>query len=311
MIFTNHHLVEIEKAIQNSDETFFLSRLHKVRKREPRKGYFHSSLMVSAHNPYHLNKIDELSVDALILNLEDGVAPQLKRVALLTLCYFLQHLPQEVPLLIVRINPLHEGGKDEIALLNDFFPDAIRLPKVQNAQEVQKARELIDSSISLHASCETKNALHNIKDLIQAGSEVLYLGILDLLADLSLPQNILHLGNPTIDYILAKFLIDTRSAGGEAVSFVYQDYRDLAGFRDWCEYEKAMGFEAKVCIGPKQVEIVNRIFKRFDKEKALYIKQRFETMAAQGVTGFYDEKYGFIDEPIYKDALQILKKTLG
>ncbi len=307
MIFDAAQLAEIERAIQTKDEEFFLSRLDKSR-RKPKKRRFNSALMVSAHRARHLNKLDEFPADAAILNLEDGVAPEIKRIALLALCYFLQNLPQEVPLLVVRVNPLEEGGAEEIALLNRFAPDAIRVPKVRSMADIQKARTLIDPSIALHASCETKEALSDIASIVHAGAEVLYLGILDLLADLALPQSLLKLGNPTIDYILAKFLIDTRSAGAEAVSFVYQDYKDLTGFMDWCEHEKEMGYEAKACISPDQAKIASRIFKHFDFEKARYIKERFEAMAAQGITGFSDEKYGFIDEPIYKDALRVLEK---
>ncbi len=307
MIFDAEHLSLIQEAIANKDEHFFLSKLTGA-KREPRKGRFSSALMVSAHRAKHLNKIDELAADALILNLEDGVAPEMKRIALLALCYFLQNLPTDTPLLVVRINPLDEGGDQEIALLNRFLPDAIRIPKVRSKEDIKRARALVDPAIDLHASCETKEAFQNIASIAESGAEVLYLGILDLLADLALPQSILKLGNPTIDYILAKFLVDTRSAGAEAVSFVYQDYKDLEGFSDWCEHEKAMGYEAKACISPDQVAVVNRIFKSFDMQKARYIKERFEAMAARGITGFRDEKYGFIDEPIYKDALNILQR---
>ena len=310
MIFSPNKLKEIEQAIEKRDEDYFLSRLQSQSgKRIPQKIHFSSVLMVSAHKAKYLNKIDELSADALILNLEDGVAPAMKRIALLTLCYFLQHVPQNVPMLIIRINALNNGGREEISFLNRYSPDAIRVPKVCTRKDIEEARRLIDPSIALHASWETREAFHNIYEIVKAGAEVLYLGILDLLADLSLPQSIIKLGNPTIDYILAKFLIETRSAGAEAVSFVYQDYKDLEGFSDWCEHEKEIGYEAKVCISPKQVEIANRILKRFDIEKALYIKERFESMAQKGVTGFCDERYGFIDEPIYKDALEIIKKS--
>ena len=308
MIFPAKHLQEIEQAIENSDERFFLSRLGGEVRRVPRRMRFTSALMVSAHKPKHLNKLDELTADAVILNLEDGVAPQKKGIALLVLCYFLQHLPDEVPFLVVRINPLEKTGKKEIEFLNQYIPDAVRVPKVRTAEDIKRVRKLIQSPIALHASCETKEALQNIASIVEAGASVLYLGILDLLADLALPQSLLKLANPTITYILTKFLIETRSAGAEAVSFVYQNYQDLQGFEDWCKYEKSLGFEAKACLSPKQVEVVHRIFKKFDIERAYYIKNRFEEMAKQGITGFSDEKYGFIDEPIYKDAIETLRK---
>ncbi len=307
MIFDPRTLQKIQEAIDNCDEEFFLQRLA-TKPREPKRVNIHSALMVSAHKAKHLNKLDELECDAAIINLEDGVAPKYKRVALLAAALFIQHAPVTAPMLVVRINPLDEGGSEEIALLNDFLPDAIRVPKVRSQRDVQKALELVKEPIEVHLSIETKEAWRCFGDFgIDERVSTVYLGILDLLADLDIPQSILRLQNPTIDHILAKFLVESKASGFYPVSFVYQKYQDLEEFEEWCRYEKAMGYEAKACITPDQVKVVNRIFS-WDRQKALYIKERFEQMSARGVTGFVDEKYGFIDEPIYKDALNILKR---
>ena len=307
MIFDPRTLQKIQEAIDNCDEEFFLQRLA-PKPREPKRVNIHSALMVSAHKAKHLNKLDELECDAAIINLEDGVAPKYKRVALLAAALFIQHAPATAPMLVVRINPLDEGGSEEIAVLNDFLPDAIRVPKVRSQRDVQKALELVKEPIEVHLSIETKEAWRCFGDFgIDERVSTVYLGILDLLADLDIPQSILRLQNPTIDHILAKFLVESKASGFYPVSFVYQKYQDLEEFEEWCRYEKAMGYEAKACITPDQVKVVNRIFS-WDRQKALYIKERFEQMSARGVTGFVDEKYGFIDEPIYKDALNILKR---
>ncbi len=308
MIFDKAFVEEIQKAIDAKDESFFWRHLSPKRQ-ETRRRVFSSALMVSAHRAKHLNKLDELGCDAAIINLEDGVAPEFKRIALLAAALFLQQRRDNLPLLIVRINPLLEGGKEEIELLNRFYPDSVRIPKVRTLAEIKEGLWLIDEAIGLDFSVETKEAferLHIFKQEERVGAA--FLGILDLLSDLKIPQSILKIGNPTIDYILAKFLVDAKSADIFPVSFVYQDYKNLEEFEAWCRYEKEMGFEAKGCISPDQVKIVNRILKSFDKAKALYIKTRFEEMAKKGITGFVDEKYGFIDEPIYKDALNILNK---
>ena len=70
-----------------------------------------------------------------------------------------------------------------------------------------------------------------------------------------------------------------------------------------------MGYTASSCISPTQALIVNQILSEDEKEieKANYIVKIFEENRANGITGFSDEKYGFIDEPIYKNAKQILK----
>ncbi|BCD62029.1 citrate lyase subunit beta / citryl-CoA lyase [Nitratiruptor sp. YY08-26] len=308
MIFEPAFVAKIQTAIESKDEDFFLQRLQ-PRKQPIKDISFASALMVSAHRVKHLNKLDELQCDVAILNLEDGVAKEYKKMALLATALILQQPRKNLPMLVVRVNALDEGGMEEIAFLNDFYPDAIRIPKIRSKKDVQKSCELVAEPIKLHFSVETKEAFANLQDLaISPRIKAFYLGILDLFADLKIGQNLLKISNPTVDYILAKFLVDCASVGVKAVSFVYQDYQNLEEFEEWCRYEKEMGFEAKGCISPQQVAIVNRILKSFDKQKALYIKQRFEEMAKQGITGFVDEKYGFIDEPIYKDALNILKK---
>ncbi len=307
MIFDKRFVAKIQQAIDERDESFFWRYL-KPKPQEVRKASFTSALMVSANNAKHLNKLDELTSDAAVINLEDGVASEYKRVALLAAALFLQQNRDSMPLLIVRINPL-EQAKDEIELLNRFYPDSIRIPKVKSLDDIQMAVKFISEPIGVDFSVETKEALQNFyKFKINKRVGAAFLGILDLLSDLKIAQSTLKIGNPTIDYILAKFLVDAKSADILPVSFVYQDFKNQEEFEEWCRYEKGMGFEAKACISPGQVTIVNRIFKSFDKQKALYIKKRFEEMAKQGITGFVDEQYGFIDEPIYKDALNILQK---
>ncbi len=309
MIFDQQTIELIQKAIENRDEAFFYERLE-PKPREPKSRFIRSALMVSANNARHLNKLDELECDAAIVNLEDAVAPPFKKIALLAAALFIQNAPDNGPMLVVRTNPLPEAA-EEIELLNRFFPDAIRLPKIRNAQEVQEALEMVDEKIALHLSIETKEGWLGLDSLrVDMRVTTFYLGILDLLADLGISQNTLRLNNPTIDHILARYLVTSKAIGVHPVSFVYQRYEDLEEFEEWCRYEKAMGFEAKGCISPKQVEIVNRIFGVYDKKTALYIKERFEQMKKSGITGFRDERYGYIDEPIYKDALNILQKEV-
>ncbi|BAF69827.1 HpcH/HpaI aldolase/citrate lyase family protein [Nitratiruptor sp. SB155-2] len=309
MIFDAETIERIQAAIDAKDIDFFEQKLH-PRERERSRMAIRTALMVSAHRAKHLNKLDEIKADTVILNLEDGVAPQYKEVARYALAYFLQHVPENVPLLVVRTNPLQEGGEEEIEFLNPFFPDAFRIPKVRQLSDVKNALWLADDAIDIHLSIETKEAFALLTQLrVEERVQAYYLGILDLLADLNIEQSVLKLNNPTIDYILARFLFESKMAEVVPVSFVYQEYQNVEEFEAWCRHEKAMGFDAKACISPKQVEIANRIFASFDVERARYIKKRFEEMAKQGITGFRDEKYGFIDEPIYKDALNLLKRT--
>ncbi len=269
-----------------------------------------SNMMLNPLNLKHLNRIDALDADVITLNLEDAIAPSRKKEALHNIALFLSHLEASESCIVVRVNPIDEGGAEEIAFLNDFGFDAIRIAKIRNRDEIEKALSLLSEEKELHISLETAEAF---RDLAYWGDidprfTVANLGILDLLASLNLPQSLLHPDNPTIRYILSKFLVDARTAGIYPFGFMFQDYEDTDTYAQWCRLLKETGYEGTACMGPKQVAIANAVFDTDSAalERAAYIKRRFEEESARGIHGFMDEKYGFIDEPIYKDALLIL-----
>ena len=268
-----------------------------------------SNMMLNPLQLKHLNHMDEHEADMITLNLEDAIAPSRKKEALHNIALFLSHMESSNSFIIVRTNPLEFGGAEEIAFLNDFSFDAVRVAKIKNQTQIAQTLTLLDKSKELHISLETKEAFEDLSKLrIDSRLTTANLGILDLLTSLGLPQSIVKLGNPTIDYILSKFLIDAKTAGLHPVGFMFQKYHDTETFRAWCEYEKMLGFESKACMGPKQVAIANAIFQTDIDEitRAKHIKAVFETQSAQGNNGFMDQKYGFIDEPIYRDSMLIL-----
>lgn len=266
-------------------------------------------MMLNPLNLKHLNRMDESDADMITLNLEDAIAPSRKKEALYNIALFLSHMEESNSFIIVRTNPLNEGGTEEITFLNDFGFDAVRVAKVKNQTEIAQALTLLSKDKELHISLETKEAFESLSTLrIDERLTTANLGILDLLTSLGLPQSIVTLKNPTIDYMLSKFLVDAKTAGIHPISFMFQEYNDIDTFKAWCEHEKMMGFESKACMGPKQVTIANEVFgvSTHELERATHIKSTFEAHAAKGINGFMDEKYGFIDEPIYRDALLVL-----
>ena len=282
------------------------------RKTSASKSLKRSNMMLNPLNLKHLNRIDAHDADMITLNLEDAIAPSRKKEALYNIALFLSHMEHSKSFIIVRTNPLGEGAEEEIAFLNDFGFDAIRIAKIKNQTQIARALTLLGKDKELHISLETKEAFESLTTLrIDERLTTANLGILDLLTSLGLPQSIVTLQNPTIDYILSKFLVDAKRAGIHPISFMFQEYHDTETFKAWCEREKMMGFQSKACMGPKQVAIANEVF-GFNLDalkRARHIKAAFEVHAAQGINGFMDEAYGFIDEPIYRDSLLILNKN--
>ncbi len=274
------------------------------------KKTFRSNMMLNPLKLKHLNRIDNLPADMITLNLEDAIAPSRKKEALHNIALFLSNLKESNSFIIVRVNPLNEGGREEIEFLNGFSFDAVRVAKVKTRDEILEVDKILRDDKDIHISLETKEAFNTLATF--GGIErftTANLGILDLLTSLSLPQSLVKLDNPTIHYILSKFLIDAKIAGLNPISFMFQDYNNTKSFRAWCELEKNMGFNTKACMGPLQVEIANEIFSIEQEEylRAKHIKTVFEASAKKNENGFMDMKYGFIDEPIYRDALLVLE----
>ncbi|CAA6800862.1 MAG: Malyl-CoA lyase (EC [uncultured Sulfurovum sp.] len=270
-----------------------------------------SNMMLNPLQLKHLNRIDKSDADMITLNLEDAIAPSRKKEALHNIALFLSYMKHSNSFIIVRINPLDEGGAEEIAFLNDFTFDAIRVAKIENIAQVQQALTLLSKDKELHISLETKEAFNALSTFgIDRRLTVANLGILDLLTSLGLPQSIVTQGNPTIDYILSKFLVDAKTAGIHPISFMFQEYNDTETFTAWCKHEKMMGFTSKACMGPKQVSIANATFHTDEHTlaRAKHIKIAFERESSKDNNGFMDDQYGFIDEPIYRDALLVLKE---
>lgn len=271
-----------------------------------------STMMLNPLKIKHLNNIDKLESDIIVINLEDGVAPQMKKRALYLSAVFISKLKSSKSRIIVRVNPIDEGGKGEIELLNRVLPDAIRIAKIKDGDDVKKALRILDPNIDLHVSVETKESLENLTRLnIDGKVKCCSLGIMDMLNSFGVSQSILSFYNPTINYILSKFLLDAKIAGIYPIGFTYQEYENLDDFRKWCKFEKNMGYAAKSCLGPKQVEIAHEIFSssQNDINRAKEIREMFELKLQEGETGFMHKIYGFIDEPIYKDALLTLGKN--
>jgi len=308
----NDMLQALTLAYENRDLTALDNlAIPKYRKLNKRKN-FRSVLMLSCNNIVHLSKIQTLEADCIMLNLEDGVSPEDKPFALVLCAIFLTIYNECDKKLVVRVNALDEGGYEEITYLNQFMPDAIRVPKINNEKEVRSVLALLNDNVELHLSIETASAWSSLASLaVNKYVTTFYLGILDLFADMKLSQSLINKENPTMLYMLSHFLITCKSVRVKPVSFVYQDYKNLEEFGMWILLEKTMGFDAKGCISPKQVALVNSVFidNQEDLDRARVIVKLFEMHKELGITGFVDEEYGFIDEPIYKGALALLDKN--
>jgi citrate lyase subunit beta/citryl-CoA lyase len=297
----------------STKEELLNKQIQKMPKNKNQRLHFNSSLMINASEPKHLNKLDELPQTIAVITLEDGIADIKKEEALMLSSVFLSNLKTSNAFISMRVNEIDSPFfKKELELINKLKPDAIRIPKIKNKEQLLKLETKIDKDIDIHLSIETKEAFSDITSLKTSKRvTTVFLGIIDLLEDLDIGSHVIHHSSDTIRYIMSKFLIESKAADLYPISFVYQNYKDMDGFSKWLEIEKDIGYEAKACISPTQMNIANNIFAYTDEQvsDAIYIKTRYEEQEALGIAGFKDDKFGFIDAPIYKNAILMLKKA--
>lgn len=264
--------------------------------------------MVPGDKQELIEKISELTAAYYVINLENGVHDKnnaRKQV------YKYINKSSNKDKIIVRVNSLETCGKKDIKLINMVRPLAICLSKIKNVQDIKIALELIHKDIDVHLCIETSQSLQSLITFgIHERVTTVYLEISDVLESLYLPQTILTVNNPSIDYILGKFLVDSKSANLNPVSFAFKDYNDTEKFTLWCNKVHNMGFISKACICPSQVKIANNLFiiNSVEMIDARNIVKLYEKNMRNGIVGFSDLKYGYIDEPAYKNAKLTLSK---
>jgi citrate lyase subunit beta/citryl-CoA lyase len=224
-----------------------------------------SVLYMPGSNPRALEKGQSLPADALILDLEDAVAPDAKPQGRAKITKALAaKMAYGRRELIVRVNSLDTPwGHDDLTAMAAVEADAILLPKVESADAVRRTCAVLDAAgapadLPLWCMMETpRGILHaeEIADHPRVGC--LVMGTSDLTKDL----HALHTGMrlPMLP-ALGLCLLAARAAGVAIVDGVHLDLNDEAGFAASCQQGRELGFDGKTLIHPKQIEAANAAF---------------------------------------------------
>ena len=237
-----------------------------------------SLLFVPADSPKKLDKGMASGADALIVDLEDSIAPDGKARARDSAAAFLKDVGAAAsrPYLVVRINGLQTGLTDaDLDAIAPARPDAIMLPKAEGGASVvhadaklavrEAASGLPDGHIKIFPiATETAAALFLAGTFAGASARLCALtwGAEDLSAELGAETNRDADGHYLDPYRLARALClaGAAAAGVPAIDTVYIDFRDSDGLRRDCSAARRDGFSAKMAIHPAQVPIINEVF---------------------------------------------------
>jgi citrate lyase subunit beta/citryl-CoA lyase len=217
-------------------------------------------------NARALEKAKSLPADALILDLEDAVAPDAKEVARSQVCEAVKaggFGPRE---LAIRINAFATPyGPADFAAAVEAKPDAILIPKVESAEDLQHARKNApaDCKLALWAMIETPLAILNLKEIAQAAASAelpltcFVLGTNDLIKATRVQVQADRL--PLVAW-LSQTVAAARAFGITVVDGVYNALSDEAGFRAECQQGRALGMDGKTLIHPNQIAACNEVF---------------------------------------------------
>jgi citrate lyase subunit beta / citryl-CoA lyase len=211
-------------------------------------------LFTPADDRRRLDSAVRSGAEAVIADLEDAVAEARKDVAREQALDFLA-TRGEGPLRIVRINdPRTERGRIDLERLGGHAPGAVMVPKAGVAT-IALARA---AGLAVIALVETARGMSELEAIAQLdGVLAIALGTVDLAAELGLGElpdglELLH--------VRSRVVLACALGGIAAIDGVHLNVGDDDGLADEARRARALGFAAKLCIHPAQLEVVRDAF---------------------------------------------------
>lgn len=203
-----------------------------------------------------LAKAAGLPADEVVVDLEDGVAPDDKEAAR-------DRLGDSAArgTLAVRINAVGtRWWQDDLAAVAVRRPDVVVLPKTESAAHVLAVAELLPDGVGLEVQIETARGLVEVERIAALGPplEALVFGPGDFAASMGIP--VLTIGSGTFDQALARISVAAHAFGLQAVDGPYADLADADGLRRAAATALAHGFDGKWVVHPDQIAPVNEAF---------------------------------------------------
>jgi citrate lyase subunit beta / citryl-CoA lyase len=248
-----------------------------------------SVLYMPGANERALTKAESLPADALILDLEDAVAPDAKTEARDRVCEAASSGRYGRREVTIRVNgpgtPWHD---DDLRAVAAAGPAAVVVPKVDSAGTVHAVDKALEAGgapdhTAIWAMIETPVAMLHAEEVAAASERlaVLVMGTNDLAKELQAE----HVpGRQPLLAGLGLALLAARAAGKVILDGVYNDIKDAEGFEAECVQGRQMGFDGKTLIHPSQLEPCNRVFAPTGDEvdRARRIIEAFEQAEAEG-----------------------------
>jgi len=278
-----------------------------------------SHLYVPGDKPEVLAKALSRGADALIVDLEDAVAPAAKEQARAIVTEWLSTLPvaDENPVEVwIRINPGSMGHDDLRSVLSRSVRGIV-VAKTESADELvalhavltelEDRSEIAAGTIGVVPLLESANAVLNAMSIAKAPRvQRLQVGEADLRADIGV-----ELGDDQREllYVRSQVVLISAAAGIDPpVGPVDTNFRDVDALRESTLAIKRMGYLGRACIHPAQAAVVNAVFtpSADDIAAARDLIERFDAAMAAGDGVCVDAKGRMVDEAVVRQARRVI-----
>lgn len=255
--------------------------------------------------------------DAIILDLEDSIAPSDKAAARLLLPDAAARIAARGVDVVVRINRPLALAVADIEVAVSPHVRALNLPKVAGPEHLQLLSETVADierrrGIPVGATAflplvETAAALPKL-DAIAAAERVggITLGLEDLTTDLGITPS-----SEAIVPLVTALVVAARGAGVLALGLAgsIAGFRDLDAFRRIVRLSRSLGIQGAACIHPAQVAVINEGFTPSEDEiaRARRIVEAYDDALSRG-TGAISLEGAMIDVPVAERARALLER---
>ena len=251
-----------------------------------------SALFLPASNPRAIEKARGLDADVVILDLEDAVAPEAKVEARGAAVAAVGTGGFKAPTVAIRTNALDtEWGADDLAAISRSKADAVLVPKVATADDVELYHAELagaDPAVQLWVMIETCRAMAQLQPIADMAAHTrlaaMVVGTNDLALELRARPGEDRAG--LVPY-LALTVAAARAAGIAVLDGVCNDFTDLDRFAAECAQGRALGFDGKSLIHPAQIEPCNAAFapnaEEIDRARAVIAAFADPANAGKGV----------------------------
>ncbi len=260
-----------------------------------------SYLFVPGNRPERFAKAYASGADAVIIDLEDAVAPHAKASARAALAAWLDAGNGPI---VVRINSVDtEWFADDLALVVRPEVIGVMLPKAERATDIARVSAAV-SSAALLPLIETAIGVDRVREIAgAAGVQRLVFGSIDLQLDLGISGD----GDELLLYRSQLVLASRLAQLAPPVDGVSTTIDDPSALRDDAQRARRLGFGAKLCIHPRQVQEVNDAFSPNADEVAWAERVVAAAEKANGAAVAVDGK--MVDRPVLLRAQALLRQA--